>query len=146
MEIADKYYKEICIQGGIEMRIDSFDSDKQMTSNETNYSTEANASTKNHSIEVEKISRISSESNSVERSTLPISEKIVIEAIEKANRAIEGARTEFKFSIHEQTHAISVKVIDKDKGEIIREIPPEKVLDMVAKMWEMAGIIVDEKR
>jgi len=29
---------------------------------------------------------------------------------------------------------------------MIREIPPEKILDLVAKMWEMAGILIDEKR
>ena len=81
-----------------------------------------------------------------QKKNLPISEKVVIEAIEKANKAIEGARTEFRFSIHEKTHEISVKVLDKDNGEVIREIPPEKVLDLVAKMWEMAGIIVDERR
>lgn len=81
-----------------------------------------------------------------EKKILPVSEKFIIDAIEKANKAIEGTRTEFKFSIHKETHEISVKVIDKDNGEVIREIPPEKVLDMVAKMWEMAGIIVDEKR
>lgn len=74
-----------------------------------------------------------------------ISEKVVIEAIEKANKKIDGAKTEFQFSIHEKTHEIMIKVIDKEKGEIIREIPPEKTLDMVAKMWELAGIIVDEK-
>ena len=39
-----------------------------------------------------------------------------------------------------------VKVIDKDTDEIIREIPSEKVLDMVAKMWELNGLLVDEKR
>jgi flagellar protein FlaG len=39
-----------------------------------------------------------------------------------------------------------VKVINSDTNEIIREIPPEKTLDLVAKMWEMAGIIVDERR
>jgi len=40
-----------------------------------------------------------------------------------------------------------VKVIDTsgDREEIIREIPSEKVLDMVARMWELAGIMVDEK-
>lgn len=81
-----------------------------------------------------------------ERNTLPVSEKFVIEAIERANKAIAGARTEFRFSIHEKTHEISVKVMDKDNGEVIREIPPEKVLDMVARLWEMAGVIVDEKR
>ena len=31
-------------------------------------------------------------------------------------------------------------------NEIIREIPPEKILDMVAKMWDTAGLIVDERR
>ena len=38
-----------------------------------------------------------------------------------------------------------VKVIDQNTDEIIREIPPEKILDMVAALWEMAGIIVDRK-
>lgn len=78
--------------------------------------------------------------------TIPIAEKVVIEAIERANKAIEGAKKEFRFSIHEQTREIMVKVIDKEKGEVIREIPPEKILDMVAWLWEMAGIIVDERR
>ena len=80
-----------------------------------------------------------------EKNSLPTSEKVVIEAIEKANKAISSVRR-FEFSIHEKTKEIMVKVIDNDTNEVIREIPPEKVLDMVAKMWEMAGIIVDERR
>ncbi len=86
------------------------------------------------------------EMTDTEKKNLPVSEKFIIEAIEKANKAIEGARTEFRFSIHKETHEIMVKVMDKDKGEVIREIPPKDILDMVAKMWELAGIIVDEKR
>jgi flagellar protein FlaG len=39
-----------------------------------------------------------------------------------------------------------VKVIDNETQEVIQEIPPEKILDMVAKMWEVAGILVDERR
>ena len=35
---------------------------------------------------------------------------------------------------------------DVDTDEVIREIPPEKSLDMLQKMWEMAGILVDERR
>ena len=37
-----------------------------------------------------------------------------------------------------------VKVINEDTNEVIREIPPEQILDMVAKMWELAGILVDK--
>lgn len=75
-----------------------------------------------------------------------IAEKTVIEAIEKANKKLSGVMAEFEFSIHEQTKQIMVRVINKDTKEVIREIPPEKTLDMVAHLWEMAGIIVDEKR
>jgi len=81
-----------------------------------------------------------------EKNSLPISEKIVIEAIEKANKAFQGVNTEVKFSIHEKTRQIMVKVFNKDNGEVIREIPSEKILDMVASICEMSGLIVDEKR
>ena len=30
--------------------------------------------------------------------------------------------------------------------EIIKEFPPDKTLDMIARVWEMAGLMVDEKR
>lgn len=81
-----------------------------------------------------------------ERKVLPVSDKLVIDAIEKANRAITGTNRRFEFSIHEKTKDVMVKVIDTDTNTIVREIPPEKILDMVAKLWEMAGLIVDERR
>lgn len=84
--------------------------------------------------------------NKYAKEELPISEKALIDVIEKANKAIEGPNKRFEFSIHKATHEIMIKIMDNDTGEVIREIPPEKVLDMVAKMWEMAGIIVDERR
>lgn len=84
--------------------------------------------------------------SSYEKNELSISDKVVIEAIEKANKAISGTNRSFEFSIHEKTKAIMVKVIDNDTHEIIKEIPSEKILDMVANLWEMAGIMVDERR
>lgn len=81
-----------------------------------------------------------------ERRELPISEKVVIEAIEKANKAISGGMRKFEFSIHERTKEIMVKVIDSETDKVIREIPPEKILDLVATIWEMVGILVDERR
>ncbi|HOO11715.1 MAG TPA: flagellar protein FlaG [Bacillota bacterium] len=79
------------------------------------------------------------------QSSMSISERQLIEAIENANKALRGADKRFEFSIHEGTKEIMVKVINEETGEIIREIPPEKILDMVAKMWELAGILVDRK-
>lgn len=75
-----------------------------------------------------------------------ISEDVLAKAIESANRAIGNMHAEVKFSIHEGTRDICIKIIDKRNNEVIREIPPEKLLDLVAKLWELAGIFVDEKR
>jgi len=73
------------------------------------------------------------------------SEEEIIKAIETANKSVRSFDRRLEFSIHEKTKEIMVKVIDTNTDEVIREIPREKILDMVAKMWEMAGILVDEK-
>ena len=77
---------------------------------------------------------------------LTLDESLWIKMIERANKAIVGATCRFEYSLHEATKQIMVKVIDKETDEVIREIPPEKILNMVAKMWEIAGLIVDERR
>jgi flagellar protein FlaG len=64
-------------------------------------------------------------------------------AIDKIN---EKANTEAVFGIHEATNRVMIKIIDKDSKEVIKELPPEETLDMIAKVWELAGIFVDEKR
>ena len=56
------------------------------------------------------------------------------------------SNSEAVFGIHEATNRVTIKIIDKDSKEVIRELPPEKTLDMIAKVWEMAGILVDERR
>lgn len=72
-------------------------------------------------------------------------EKQLIQTIEKANHLQSGA-TECQFSVHEATKQIMIKVIDINTKEVIKEIPSEKILDMVADMCELAGVFVDEKR
>lgn len=71
----------------------------------------------------------------------------VIKAIEAANKSVKTFDRKLEYSIHEKTHEIMIKVIDTSGPEevVIREIPSEKILDMVAKMWELAGLFVDEK-
>lgn len=72
-------------------------------------------------------------------------EKEIIKAIEEANKEFVAYDRRFEFSVHEKTKEIVIKVIDTKTDEVIREIPPEKILDMVAKLCELAGVFVDEK-
>lgn len=76
----------------------------------------------------------------------PVTEKVVSEAVNRMNKALEGSSRRFEYSVHEKTNEIMIKVIDETTGKVIREIPPKKILDMVANMMEMAGLLVDERR
>ncbi|PIH58363.1 flagellar protein FlaG [Paenibacillus sp. LK1] len=76
---------------------------------------------------------------------LSVGEELLIRNIDRAVKALQGPETTLDISIHEKTHDIMVKVLNKETGEVLREIPPEKTLDLVAKMMEIAGILIDEK-
>lgn len=53
--------------------------------------------------------------------------------------------SEPKFGIHEKTNRITIKLIDRDTQEVVKEFPPEKSLDLLAKRMELAGVLLDEK-
>lgn len=65
-------------------------------------------------------------------------------AVEDLNKKMSNS--EALFGIHEETQRVTIKIVDKQTKEVIKELPPEKTLDMIAKVWEMAGLMVDERR
>jgi len=73
-----------------------------------------------------------------------ISKEMIRETMKELNK--KATNVEAEFGIHEKTNRITIKMVDKKTKEVIKELPPEKMLDMIAKVWEMAGLVVDEKR
>lgn len=82
----------------------------------------------------------------VEKKEIKVDRKDLDSAVDKANRVLFKNNTHLKFEIHDKTNQVMVSIIDDLSGEVLKEIPPKKMLDMVAKLWEIAGIFVDEKR
>lgn len=67
--------------------------------------------------------------------------------IDQANEKVKHTgNRQLAFSYNENTKRISIKVYDAITKEIIREIPPEKTLEMLERVYDLAGIMVDEKR
>jgi len=64
-------------------------------------------------------------------------------AVENLNKKM--AHSEAVFGLHESTNRVTIKIVDKDTRELIKELPPEKTLDMISKVWELAGLLVDER-
>lgn len=93
----------------------------------------------------------SSEGNGNQQSSQNAQQKQVVtdqlkKAIAEMNKKINNSNEEAVFGVHEETNRVMIKIVDKDTKEVIKEFPPEKTLDMIAKVWEVAGILVDEKR
>ncbi len=99
-------------------------------------------------IQVEKVSNLEPEfiNDVTEKKEKNINPKELKAAVDVANKVLFKNNTHLKFQIHEKTKEVMVRIVEDETGEVIKEIPPEKMLDMVAKLWEIAGIIVDEKR
>lgn len=65
--------------------------------------------------------------------------------ISEINKVI-NQNTIAEFGYNEPTNRVTIKIKDKETDEVIKEIPSEKALEMLAKAWELAGLLVDEKR
>ncbi len=72
------------------------------------------------------------------------SKNSIAEAVKKLNSSTESM--EAVFGIHDDTNRVTIKMVDKESKKVVKEFPAEQTLDMIAKVWELAGIMVDEKR
>lgn len=74
-------------------------------------------------------------------------DKKLKDALSMANNKIKQSqpRTRCEFTYHEDMNRVSIKLIDKDTDKVVKEIPPEKTIKMIEKLWEIAGLLVDEK-
>lgn len=69
------------------------------------------------------------------------------EQVEKLNKVALIFDKRINFEIHEETGRVMAKVVSKESGEILREIPPEQILNILAQMEDTLGlgILVDEQ-
>lgn len=74
-----------------------------------------------------------------------LSEEELQKVLERIQVRLKYSNINAEYSVHERTKRIMVKLKDDISNEIIREIPPEKILDILAGLWEVAGLIIDEK-
>lgn len=65
--------------------------------------------------------------------------------VKELNDFVELVATDLKFVFHDDLNEYYVTVVDPLTKEVVREIPPKKLLDMYAAMNEFMGILVDKK-
>ncbi|USY54995.1 flagellar protein FlaG [Bacillus sp. 1780r2a1] len=84
-----------------------------------------------------------------ESKALESSNEVIIAQLEKAveeiNRKLAPTFVSVRFQLHEKSHTYFAQVVNAETNEVIREIPPEKLLDMHAEMERLAGLVIDQK-
>lgn len=97
---------------------------------------------------IEKIFQTKGESqDKSSKDVLNQSQKTPDETLKKAVEILNKqlAYTEAQYGYHEATNRVVIKIVDRETDEVLREVPPEKTLEMITKVWELAGMLVDEK-
>lgn len=72
-------------------------------------------------------------------------DELLNKSLDQANKALDKVDRYIEREVHEKTGSVMYKLKDRKTGEVIAEFPPKKIQDMIAKMWELAGLFVDEK-
>lgn len=65
--------------------------------------------------------------------------------IEDSNKDIQSVNKDLQVQYAEDIGRIAVKVVDRNTGKVIKEIPSEEMLDFVRKMKETIGNLFDKQ-
>lgn len=65
--------------------------------------------------------------------------------LDYASKLLFKNNSDLQFSIHEGTNTTLIKLVDSKTKEVLKEYPPEKLLNMIADLWERAGLVVNKK-
>ncbi|MBO8159033.1 flagellar protein FlaG [Thermosyntropha sp.] len=81
------------------------------------------------------------------KETMPPALERLQQAVETANEAFHISNYHLEFQIHEKSGKYQIKVVDTDSNKVIREIPPEYMLEISASIKEVLdrflGVFVD---
>ncbi|MCJ7840172.1 flagellar protein FlaG [Lederbergia sp. NSJ-179] len=76
----------------------------------------------------------------------PFTKADVSKVLNGMNQFLKAStQTHLKFEFHDQLNEYYVTLVDETTNEVVREIPPKKILDMFAAMTEYLGLMVDKK-
>ena len=74
-----------------------------------------------------------------------ISNEQLQELIREIQRKFDYLNRYLKITIDDQLEIPVVKILEKDTNRLIRQIPPDYLLDLMKKIDEMLGVLISER-
>jgi len=73
-------------------------------------------------------------------------------AVTKNESILEGFAREFElqakkviFNVTLETGDLMIQVVNRETGDVVRQIPPEEVIEFARRFREVLGLLIDEK-
>jgi flagellar protein FlaG len=79
-----------------------------------------------------------------ERAAAPVGEVQTEHAVREINEALKVLSTSLHFEIDERSGKTLVKVVDRDSGELLRQIPSEATLQIARSLDKLVGHLVNQ--
>ena len=100
-------------------------------------------SSSNLEVPTQQIQKIDTQSQDVKNNNQnqQFTKKELDNAMNKINNFLKDDKTHAEYTYNEEMKTMMVKVIDENTKEVILEIPPKKILDMVASMMRQVGLL-----
>ena len=74
----------------------------------------------------------------------PMDEESVSYMMQELNELMSKINCNLQFQYHKEVNMMSVRMLDKKTHEVIKEVPPEDMLDQMAKAREWLGAFLDK--
>lgn len=83
--------------------------------------------------------------NNISKDKDKYDKKDIDKAITKLNHFLSDDNTHAEYNVHDKFGDVMIKIVDNKTKEVVMEVPPKKILDMVAKLCELVGVVFDKK-
>ena len=89
-------------------------------------------------------SEIAAEAQQKEKEDAKLDEKSVSAMTEELNKLMDNINCNLSFTYHKEVDVMSVKMIDKKTDEVIKEFPPEEMVESMIRAKEWIGAFLDK--
>ncbi len=95
---------------------------------------------------VPRIADESSQAGQIQGRGAPVSSEELKQIVGKMQGQLDSMNVSLQFAVYgDNENKVAVKVVDRDTGKVIREIPPKEIQALQDKMSELVGMIFDHK-
>jgi flagellar protein FlaG len=86
-----------------------------------------------------------SDSEGPSTSQASVDRAAIDQAVTRVNEALRLTDSQLKIQVDHETDRVIVKVLEQESGEVIRQIPPEELLELEKYLSSPKGLLLQEQ-